>query len=135
MRPEPWEKKQFVKISNYHRESVVCRKAEIAKGLLKLMKGLMFRDGLPYSGGMLLVFPMSDFHSIWMFGMRFPIDLVFIDAKKLVVDTFEYFLPMGWNPKTWKVYKPKKACRYVLEIRAGEVEKRKIEVGDLLEFE
>ena len=135
MKPEPWQRKKFVKISNFHKENVVCRKAEVVSKGWSLMKGLMFREKLEYSQGLLMVFPLNDYHSIWMFGMKFPIDLVFISRNKVVVDVFEYFLPMGWNPKTWKVYTPKKRGKYVLEINAGEVEKRNIEIGDLMEFE
>ena len=132
--PERWEKKPVIKIHNFHKENFVCDKAEVVSSATRLMKGLMFREKLGFSEGMLMKFPLEDFHSIWMFGMKFPIDLVFINKHKIVVDIYEYFLPMKWNPKTWKVYTPKARSKYVLEINAGFVDKRNIEVGDLLEF-
>ena len=51
---------------------------------------------------------------LWMFGVRYPIKMIFIDRNKKVIDVINA-QPITEDPKTWKVYKPKKPCKYILE--------------------
>jgi len=98
----------------------------------KRMKGLMFKKK---PEALLLVFDKPGCHGIWMLGMRFPIDLVFIDSEKRVVDVFEGIKPVSWNPRTWKIYKPRKPVKYALELPEGSVKNAKnpqVLIRDLL---
>ncbi len=122
-------------IKNLTKDKILVKKLEIADSVGKKTKGLMFRKELSKDSGFLMVFRNERKHEIWMFGMRFPIDIVFIDKDKRIVDIKHSVKPMGKNPKSWKIYKPKQNCRYVLEVGSGLVEKTKTEIGDVLEFE
>ncbi len=71
--------------------------------------------------------------SIHMFFMRFPIDVVWLNSDMVVVDLKKSILPFNpLNRKTWKIYRPGKAARYVIELGLGN--SNGIEIGDVLEF-
>lgn len=95
-------------------------KIEVADTFWKKAKGLMFRKSLEKDKGMLFVFKKECRPRFWMFGMRFPIDIVFLDKEKQVVDVKKNCPPLGLNPRTWKTYMPKKPIRYVLEVNPGQ---------------
>lgn len=106
-------------------------KAEIADTILKQMKGLMFRKNLPEDQGMLFVFNQDGFHGIWMMNMSFPIDIIWIDDGKKVVDVFRDAQPCRLLCPN---YKPKEKARYVLEVNANFTEKHGVKIGSDLEF-
>lgn len=68
------------KIANLTRETVLADTAEVADHGAARNKGLLGRDALPVGGGLWIV-PCEAVHT---FGMRFPIDLVYIDRNKIV---------------------------------------------------
>lgn len=106
---------------------------ELADTGFRKAKGLMLRRSLPPDKGMLFVFNREAHHAIWMLGMRFPIDIVWIDGKKSIVDIVENARPC-FCLLFCKVYMPKKKAKYVLEINAGFVGKNRINIGDKLRF-
>lgn len=89
-------------------------KALHLKNFCELMTGLMFRK----EGDALLEFKKEGKYGIWMVFMRFPVDLVFLDKNKKIVDLIKNVPPLSFNPKTWKIYYPEKKCKYVLELDA-----------------
>lgn len=101
-----------------------------ADTLLSKARGLMFKK----SGRLLLKFNIPNKHAIWMPNMLFSLDLIFIDADKKVVDIIKNASPLTLNPKTWKIYKPKRKCSYVLEVEAGLANKKRFKVWDKLKF-
>lgn len=121
-------------IMNETKGTVLAREVEIADSARKKARGLMFRDSLPEDYVLLMKFSREGDHKIWMFGMRFPLDLIFLDSDKRVVGIHENVRPLSINPKTWKTYCSEKHARYVLEARLGTVKKTKTEPGDVLGF-
>jgi uncharacterized membrane protein (UPF0127 family) len=57
--------------------------------------------------------------------MRMPIDVVFVDAERRAVLTLS-------NVKPWRPYVGCGGARGVLEMAAGEIERRGIRCGDTL---
>lgn len=84
------------------------------KTFLELAFGLMFRK----KGNALLEFRKEGKPGIWMVFIRYPLDLVFLDKNKKIVDYIKNVRPVSFNPKTWKTYYPRKKCKYVLELDA-----------------
>lgn len=99
--------------------------ADVADSFLKRLVGLSL------SKRKNMLFPMSfeDRWSLWMFLVRYPIRMIFIDKKKIVVDIKEG-IPITLDPGTWKVYTPEKACKYILETPFG----IKVDIGDKLSW-
>ncbi len=100
------------------REREVICDAEVASSLWARVKGLMGRR-LGEDEGLLMVFPRSGLHSLWMAGMRHPIDICFLDEEKRVVGVVKKAEPLSLHPRTWKLYFPPRPAKYVLEISPG----------------
>jgi uncharacterized protein len=100
--------------------TIVCERCTVADNPLRRMRGLLGRDGLE-SGEGLLLRPASAVHTYFM---RFPIDVVFLDRSLVVVGIADSVDP-------WKA-RSRKGAKAVLELPAGESERRGLAVGDRL---
>lgn len=110
------------RIFNLTRQVVIAEQVEVADRGAKRRKGLLGRDGLGQGEGLWIV-PCESVHT---FGMRFSIDLVYLDRKKRVRK-----VRSGVPP--WRL----SAClsaHSVVELPAGAVRASKMERGDRLEF-
>jgi uncharacterized protein len=94
--------------------------------------GLMFRPSLPSDRGMLFVFEQPDFHGIWMKNCKFPIDIVWLDEGRRVVDVAAKVPPCKADP--CPVYQPLGRASYVVEMGAGQAGREKVGRGALLDF-
>jgi uncharacterized membrane protein (UPF0127 family)/CheY-like chemotaxis protein len=108
-------------IVNLTRGGCLCV-GELADRPFLRMRGLIGRRGLPAGEGMLLR-PESGIHTAFM---RFPIDALFLDRNLRVLDIVEQLRP-------WRMANKYRA-RAVLELPAGEIARRRVEVGDRLEL-
>ena len=100
-------------------------KAEVANNFWKRMIGLSFSK----KKNMFFHLPFEGKWSLWMFAVRYPIKMIFIDKNKKVVDIKEG-KPLSFDIKTWRTYKPKKPCKYILETPFN----LKIKIGDGLKW-
>lgn len=110
-------------IYNHTQRTIVCQEVETAFTFLARFKGLMFRERMQATKGVLL----APCRSVHMFFMRFAIDVVFVDKYYKVVG-----VEIGLKP--WRVSKVYKTARYALELPAGRARDAGIAVGDVLEF-
>lgn len=99
--------------------------AELADNIFLQAKGLSFSSR---KRNMLFRFKLLNRWTFWMFGMSYDIWIAFIDDKHRVFQ-LEKGIKMTLNPATWRVYKPSKACRYVLETTD-----KIVNLGDRLKF-
>ena len=99
---------------------------EVADTMVKRMMGLSLCD----KKNMFFPLPFDDKWSLWMFAVRYPLKMIFIDKEKKVVDV-KRGVPITTDPKTWKVYSPKEKCRYILETPFD----IKIKIGDKLRWQ
>ena len=102
------------------RDGDVLAAAEIATGILDRTRGLIGRRELR---GAYLLPRTRSVHSV---GMRFPLDVAFLDRDLNVVDLC-VLVP-------WRVARPRRTARSVLEAEAGAFERWGLRVGDRLEF-
>ena len=99
---------------------VVCERCVVAASPFRRLRGLLGRATLPAGEGILL----KPARSVHTFFMRFPIDVVFVD-RQLVVLRIAAALP------PWRTVAERSASS-VLELAAGECERRRVAVGDVL---
>jgi uncharacterized membrane protein (UPF0127 family) len=109
---------------------------EVADDIAERAVGLSGRESLARGSGMWFAYPGAGQRSFWMRGMRFPIDIVWIDASMKVIGiTKEAPVP---SPETsasdLPQYSPGGPVMYVLEINAGLAHDLGIEVGTLVEL-
>ena len=103
---------------------------ELADTFRKRVQGLSGRIALEENKGLFFVFDESDFHSIWMKEMFFPIDIIWIDENLHIVDIKENALPQSY-PET---FRPQVPARYILEIHAGFADEFDLRIDDSVIF-
>lgn len=106
-------------------------KSRVVKSVPDRIEGLSNESKLPYNEAMLFIFPTIDFHGIWMKDMLFPIDIAWINNEGVVVDKKD-----NVSPETYPyVFKPSTPAMYVLEVNAGVLSQKKIEIDTKLTFD
>lgn len=121
-----------MKVINRRSKSIVSREAELKTSFLGRFRGLI----LSGRRDIVLASPADSMKAstIHMLGVLYPIDVIWVDSAKKVVDLKENVLPFNpLKPETWRIYKPKKPAKYVVELSVGEI--RNTKVGDTLDFE
>ncbi len=104
--------------------TVAKRTWERLRGLLS-RKSLMSGDGLIIDRGCINLSPMPmGIHTI---GMRFPIDVAFVDPSGRVLRMIHSMQPYRISPLVWN-------CAMVLEMPEGALSKSGTQVGDQIEF-
>lgn len=106
-------------------------KVEIADTPHRKAEGLRGRSYLPEGAGMAFFFSHNDDPAIWMKGMRFPIDILWVRDGK-VVDMEESVAPAlaGTPDALLPQYRPNSVADMVLEVEAGFVKENSIQQGD-----
>jgi len=100
---------------------------DFADSFMSRFMGLMFRKDP--EKGLILKLPSSRSRrgsAIHMFFMRFPLDIIFLDFDKKVVDMVSI--------KPWNTYTPKSPAKYVIELKEGSINNYKLEIGDEMDF-
>lgn len=95
-------------------------------------RGLMFKEDIGPSAGMLFIFEEEAPHAFWMKNMRFPLDLVWLDRQKRVVDIRTDCPPC--TDTACESVVPGHPALYVLEVKAGFVARNRIAIGQRAEF-
>jgi uncharacterized protein len=97
---------------------VVCERCVVADTLPRRLRGLLGVGGLPPGEGIVLR-PGWSIHTAFM---RFPIDVVYVDADQVVIKVVPNLRP--WRASTCR------GARDVVELAAGECARRGLEPGD-----
>ncbi|PIT92658.1 MAG: hypothetical protein COU08_01525 [Candidatus Harrisonbacteria bacterium CG10_big_fil_rev_8_21_14_0_10_42_17] len=102
---------------------------EIAETEEQQYKGLSGRDFLDPDAGMIFEFQDAGVYGFWMKGMRFPIDLLWlVDDKVVSIEE-----NISYKDQS-TIYSPPEPVNGVLEINAGQVAERGIQIGDTVEY-
>jgi len=100
---------------------------EVMRSTSDRTRGLSGRESLAEDKGMLFVFSTPGQHSFWMKDMKFSIDIIWILDDEVVDIWKSASVPMGNNTPS---YRPKRSANYVLEVAAGFVEEKGINIGN-----
>ena len=101
------------------RDGDVLASVEVAERFPTRLRGLLGRDGID---GAILLRPAKSVHS---FGMRFPIDVAFLDETMTVIGVC-MLRPHRMTRTRWK-------AKSVLEAEEGAFDRWNLRVGDQLE--
>ncbi len=104
-------------------------RVEIANTPAEREIGLMYRDHLDSSSGMIFVFPSATPVKFWMRNTEIPLDMIFADATGQVTE-----IVANATPYSDKALGPDSATQYVLEVNGGFAARNGIRAGDHLEF-
>lgn len=115
-------------ITNKTQDQIISKEIIICDKLWSSMRGLMFRKTLGEDQCLLIDLHKDTNAAIHMFFVNFPIDVVWLNNEKRVVDVAKDIKPN--TP-----YKaPSKFARYILELPEGTLDNKSISVGDLFAF-
>jgi len=106
---------------NINKNNIVLENVKLADGFFQKFKGLMGRKKLNKSEGLMLL-SCNSIHTCFM---RFPIDVVFLNMDHEVI-------ALRKELKPWKMVNYVKKAYITVEMTAGTIENKNIEVGDLL---
>jgi len=93
-------------------------------------RGLMYRTHLAAGHGMLFVYPNAQLRYFWMKHTLIPLDILFFDAQRRLINVSADTPPCKADP--CPTYVSATPAQYVLELNAGVAEKLAVKPGDLL---
>lgn len=105
---------------------------EIADDPESRARGLMFRDDLERDQGMLFVWRQAEPRAFWMRNTRIALDIVYIGPDLRIVAWSLDTPPC--RTRNCPNYPSGRPAQYVLEVRAGEMERLGAEIGDPVRF-
>lgn len=100
---------------------------EVACDPYSRQAGLMYRERLGESEGMLFVFPRPDRHGFWMANTSIPLSIAFLDDRGKILEVRDM------RPKDTSRTVPRVVVRYALEVNQGWFRRNGIEEGDAFE--
>lgn len=101
---------------------VLASKVEFADTFWRRFRGLMFRHKFPRGSAVLFKLSKPGRYGIHMFFVRFPIDLLYIDSRFVVVE-------LRRRLKPWRTHKPKAIANYLVELPAGTISRLRVKTG------
>ena len=110
-------------VRNRTRGATIASHVELADSPRARRRGLLKRDKLNPGQG-LWIFPTQAIHT---FGMRFPIDVVFIDRQLRVKRIYHRLAPFRLTSLVW-------SAQSVLELPSGSLAGTNTSVGDELQI-
>ena len=93
-------------------------------------KGLSGHTPLASDEGMFFIFPHPAIEGFWMKDMLFPLDIIWFDANKKIVDVWQNATP-GSYPQ---VVSPREPAQYVIEVSQGFYTAHHLQQGDTFEL-
>jgi len=111
------------------REAVRTIDLEFAETEESITQGLMFRQDMTDSQGMLFVFPSMEPRSFWMKNTYVSLDIIFVDNFNQIVSIQE-----KTKPRNTQSLPSEAPAQYVIEVIGGFCETYGIEKGDKVSF-
>jgi uncharacterized membrane protein (UPF0127 family) len=110
-------------------------KAEVMMNPKDMMRGMMFRDTFPEGKAMLFIHNSPTNQPYWMYQVKVPLDIVWMDKNHRVVEMVENAPPC----KTEKAsgcpnYGGNRTYSFVIELPGGYARKHGVREGEVLQF-
>ena len=114
-------------------------KAEVMMNKADMARGMMFRDTLPEGRGMLFIHGAPERYPYWMYQVKIPLDIVWMDRQKRVVEVVENAPPCRGKASECQTpgagtYGGTEVATFVLELPGGYARKHGIVKGEFLRF-
>lgn len=126
--PTPSEESELLEVQIEGKDVVF--KLEKAEDQTEWATGLMNRSQMAPLRGMIFIFPDSEIRSFWMRNTYIPLDMIFVDQNKRVINIEKNAEPLNEGPR----YTSSSPAKYVIELNAGITSEYDIVSGDQLVF-
>ncbi|MBS3105537.1 DUF192 domain-containing protein [Candidatus Woesearchaeota archaeon] len=113
-------------IRNATKKKIIVDNASLCNDIFSKFIGLMLSKKNKKKA-LILKFAGERIISLHMLFVFYPIDVLFLDKNKIVVDKKENFKP-------FRFYKSRKRAMYAVELPRGTIKKTKTETGDRISF-
>jgi uncharacterized membrane protein (UPF0127 family) len=97
-------------------------------------RGLMFREELDENRGMLFTWDKTENRSFWMKNTLIPLDIIFIDEEKSIINIEEAHPQPGANNSELRRYSSEEPARYVIEANINYTDRNGIQENDTVSF-
>lgn len=87
-----------MRVRNLSRDTDLADRATVADSFWRRLRGLLGRDGLEGGDGLVIV-PCTSVH---MLGMRFPLDVLYLDRAGTVLRALPELRPGQFGPVVWR---------------------------------
>jgi uncharacterized membrane protein (UPF0127 family) len=104
----------------------IARTVELSRTISSQALGLMFRKNISSDYSMIFILKKPSSVGIHMLFVFFPIDVIFLDEEKRIKGLSRL--------KSWLGFKTMKNVKYVIEMKAGTIEKFNLSAGGQMEF-
>jgi len=111
-------------LKNKRNNKILAKKAKLCKNSFSKALGLMFSKK---NQTLLFIFKKEKIISLHMFFVFYPIDILFLNKNKKVVELKENFKP-------FRVMIAKKPAKYIIELPQGTIKKTNTLLGDTISF-
>ena len=108
-------------------------KAEVADTRVLRERGLMFREKLSEDSGMLFVFSKAAPHRFWMKNVKMPLDMIWLDSTKQIIDILDNVPPCLIDPCA--DFGPEGHAAFVIETAGGFAKKNRLARGMRVTFD
>lgn len=106
-----------------------CVRLEQAASSARREKGLSGRESLASREGMIFIFDEADEQCMWMKGMKFNIDMLWIDENNKVIK-----IVRDVSPDTYPDSFCAGSSKYVIELGSGMAASLGVNIGDLVQL-
>jgi len=111
-------------ITNKTKKTLIAERHYNFKSLVSKAIGLMFSMN---PKNLIFIFKKEKIVPLHMFFVIFPIDVLFLDKNKTVVEVKENLRPFGF-------YRPKNKSKFIIELPKGKIKATKTEINDKIDF-
>lgn len=115
--PVPGKEKPILAVGRYQLN------IEVADDFESRATGLMHRESLPESSGMLFAFPTAGRYCMWMKNTKVPLSVAFMDAHGTIINIADM------KPDTEDIHCASRPARYALEVTQNWFQRRGIGPG------
>ena len=112
-------------IKNITKNTIISKNTVFCSSPLAKAIGLMFSKKSDKS--LIFVFKKEKIVPLHMLFVFYPIDVLFLNKEKKIVEIKEHFRPSSF-------YSPKNKARYVIEMPEGSIRKFNLKISDSLSF-
>jgi uncharacterized membrane protein (UPF0127 family) len=109
-------------------------RAEVMTHPTDMLRGMMFRDSLTEDRGMLFIHGSLGQFPYWMYQVRIPLDIIWMDNNRRIVEISPNTPPCQTKASECPQYGGHEKALYVLELAAGMAAKHGLHPGAFLTF-
>lgn len=109
--------------------------AEMAIEYAEMVRGLMFRDSIAADRGMLFLHNKMGKYPYWMYQVRIPLDIIWMNHDKQVVEILANVPPCpSAKSSECPTHGGTQEAQFVLELGSGMAAKYEVAVGTKIDF-